>query len=152
MNSEVVDFPLGRIIILCDKNRVVRIRFIRAEERVKRSSSPFSKKVAKEIREYLSGRRKEFTVEFHIDGSEFTKKVLRTVHKIPYGETRSYSDIAKAIGVSKGARAVGRVMATNPIPIIVPCHRVVNKDGKLGGYSGGIDVKAFLLNLERNVR
>lgn len=149
MSCEVVDFPLGRIVILCEGERVVRIHFLRGKESLKCSHSTFSKKVAKEIREYLNGKRKRFTVKFSVNGSEFAKRLIKAVCEIPYGETRSYGDLAKIIDRPKAARAVGRVMAANRIPIIIPCHRVVKADGSIGGYSGGIDIKRFLLKLEQ---
>ncbi len=149
MDCEVVDFPLGRIVILCDEDRVVRVYFLKDRESVKRSHSIFSKKVAREIKEYLNGKRKRFTVKFSVNGSEFAKRLIKAVCEIPYGETRSYGDLAKIIDRPKAARAVGRVMAANRVPIIIPCHRVVKADGSIGGYSAGIDIKRFLLKLEQ---
>lgn len=108
---------------------------------------------AKEISEYLNGKRRKFT--FSIDWSAFKTfnlKTLKAVYKIPYGKTRTYEDIAMQIGHPNAYRAVGSANASNPIPIVIPCHRVIGKDGKLHGYGGGdgLPTKEWLLNLERN--
>ena len=104
-----------------------------------------------ELTEYLNGKRRDFNLM--IDGSvmtSFQRRVLKLVSAIPYGETTTYGEIACELGKPQAARAVGQANATNPIPIIIPCHRVIGKDGRLRGYgaSGGIDTKAWLLRLE----
>lgn len=101
----------------------------------------------KQVDEYLAGKRKVFAVKVELAGTEFQKAVWREMMKIPYGETRSYQDIARAIGKPKAVRAVGTACGKNAWPIIVPCHRVVAKNG-LGGFSLGVDVKEYLLSLE----
>jgi O-6-methylguanine DNA methyltransferase len=102
----------------------------------------------KELQEYFDGKRREFTIPLDLRGTEFQKKCWRALLKIPYGKTRSYAQIAKAVNCPQGFRAVGMANHDNPIPIIVPCHRVLNSDGKLGGYGGGLDVKRKLLEME----
>ena len=102
----------------------------------------------RELKEYFEGKRREFTVPLDLQGTEFQKKCWRALLKIPYGKTRSYADIARAVGCPQGFRAVGMANHDNPVPIIVPCHRVLNSDGKLGGYGGGLDIKRKLLELE----
>lgn len=101
-----------------------------------------------EVREYLQGRRKNFTVKLKPQGTEFQMKVWNALKEIPYGETRTYKQIAIAIGNPKASRAVGMANNRNPIGIIVPCHRVIGTDGKLVGYAGGLDVKEKLLEIE----
>jgi O-6-methylguanine DNA methyltransferase len=98
---------------------------------------------------YLKGRKVDFDVDFDIsEESPFTQKVLRELKKIPYGEVRSYLSIGKQVGHIMGARAVGQAVKRNPIPIIIPCHRVIRNDGSLGGFSLGIEIKKRLLAFE----
>ena len=96
-----------------------------------------------------AGRRREFQLPLAPKGTEFQQKVWKALLDIPYGETRSYGEIARAIGNPKASRAVGMANNRNPIAIIIPCHRVIGSTGKLVGYGGGLDKKEFLLNLER---
>lgn len=99
---------------------------------------------------YFAGRLKIFSVSLDLDGTDFQKIVWRSLTKIPYGQTRSYKDIAKKIGKPKAFRAVGTANGKNPLCIIVPCHRVIAADGSLGGYSGGLKMKTKLLKLEKS--
>ena len=108
--------------------------------------------VQQQIEAYLSGERQGFEIPLEWSGmSNFQQKALRAVYDIPYGETRSYGQIAAYIGVPHGSRAVGRANATNPIPLVIPCHRVIGADGGLRGYGSGegIKTKAWLLSLEK---
>ncbi len=105
-----------------------------------------------ELSEYFDGKRKRFTVPIEFPGSEFQEKVWQSLVKIPYGTTLSYAELAKAIGKRNAARAVGHTNGLNRLAIVVPCHRVVNKGGKLGGYGGGVWRKQALLELERGER
>ena len=111
--------------------------------------TPFLREVAKEIKEYLNGKRKEFDVPLKFYGTGFQLSVWSALLTIPYGETRSYGEIAKQIGNSKACRAVGMANHWNPIAIIVPCHRVIGADGSLTGFGGGLALKQQLLELER---
>ncbi len=101
---------------------------------------------------YFDGRLRSFEVNLDPPGTEFQRRVWRALCEIPYGETRSYSDIASAVGQRKAARAVGMANHRNPIALIIPCHRVVGADGSLTGYAAGLKVKESLLNLEQTVR
>lgn len=103
-----------------------------------------------ELKEYFSGYRKDFSLPFNPIGTPFQKKVWEALLSIPYGETRSYKDIAFLIGNPKASRAVGMANNKNPISIFIPCHRVIGSNGKLVGYGGGLNVKKHLLNLESN--
>jgi len=109
------------------------------------------KQTAEELREYLAGERKEFTVPLSPKGTEFQRRVWKSLCAIPYGETRSYREIADSVGCPKGFRAVGMANNRNPIPIMIPCHRVIGADGSLTGYGGGLDIKVRLLELEKRV-
>ncbi len=104
--------------------------------------------VRAQLDEYFAGRRREFDVEVAPHGTEFQKEIWRLLLAIPNGETRTYSELASAAGRPRGARAVGRAVATNPIPIVIPCHRVVGADGSLTGFAGGLRFKRGLLDLE----
>lgn len=108
--------------------------------------------VIREFQEYLRGRRREFTLKLDPLGTEFQHQVWRELRKIPYGETRSYSDIARSVGNPKGQRAVGMANNKNPLGVVVPCHRVIGKKGQLVGYAGGLDIKKMLLDLEKYVQ
>jgi O-6-methylguanine DNA methyltransferase len=107
---------------------------------------------ANQLREYIAGQRREFDlpVDWSVLG-EFQRKALRATYEIPYGETRTYKDIAESIGAPRAARAVGRAEATNPMPVVLPCHRVLGSDGKLHGYGAGagLETKTWLLKLEK---
>ncbi len=105
--------------------------------------------VARQLSEYFSGERKTFDLPMAADGTEFQKKVWAELIRIPYGETISYAELARRAGSDGAARAVGRANATNPIAIIVPCHRVIGADGSLTGYAYGVNVKRSLLDFER---
>lgn len=106
------------------------------------------KELEKQLREYMDGERKSFSIPLNPNGTPFQKKVWNELLKIPYGEVRTYGEIAKAVGCPKGARAVGLACNKNPIIILIPCHRVVGKNGRLTGYACGIDVKEKFLSLE----
>src|SRR5204862_4487558 len=99
--------------------------------------------------EYFAGARSAFEVPVHAPGSPFEERVWNALLAIPFGQTRSYEDIARAVGSARAVRAVGRANGLNRIAIVIPCHRVVNKSGELGGYGGGLRRKQFLLDLER---
>lgn len=109
-----------------------------------------TEQVFSQITEYLEGNRKTFDFAYELRGTEFQKKVWKALCDIPYGETRSYKDVARAVGNEKASRAIGMANNKNPIGIAVPCHRVIGTDGKLVGYAGGIDMKMFLLDMEAN--
>ena len=115
-------------------------------EKVEESQYDFHK----QIRNYLKGELKQFSLPLDLHGTEFQNKVWNELLNIPYGETRTYKDIAKSIGVPKGYRAVGGALNKNPIPIIVPCHRVIGSRGQLIGFAGGVDLKEKLLKLEKS--
>lgn len=111
--------------------------------------TPLEQQVAQELAEYLGGKRSRFTLDVSPDGTPFERRCWDTLQQIPYGETRTYGEIAHAVGNPKGFRAVGSANHKNPIPIIIPCHRVVAAGGGLGGYGGGLDLKRRLLALEQ---
>jgi methylated-DNA-[protein]-cysteine S-methyltransferase len=107
--------------------------------------------VERQLREYFQGKRTAFDLRLHPKGTPFQKAIWKALLDIPYGQTRSYGDIAKAAGRPKAVRAVGLANGRNPLPIIVPCHRVIGANGRLVGYGGGLPVKQALLDREREV-
>ena len=106
------------------------------------------KEAAKQINQYLAGKRMEFDLDLKYDGSDFRSRVMEELNRIPYGEVRTYKQIAEAIGYPNSMRAVGLACKENPLPILVPCHHVIPSTGGYGNYSGGISLKKKLLNLE----
>ena len=108
-----------------------------------------NKEAARQIIEYVEGKRKRFELALDLRGTAFQLQVWDALRRIPYGETRSYGDIAASLGRANATRAVGTANGANPISLVVPCHRVINKGGKLGGYAGGLDIKRRLLAMEQ---
>jgi methylated-DNA-[protein]-cysteine S-methyltransferase len=104
--------------------------------------------VIQQLAEYFAGERTGFELETAVEGDEFQRRVWRSIDRIPYGETTTYGEMAAELGDAKLAREVGAAVGRNPLSIVVPCHRVVGKDGKLTGYAGGLERKRFLLELE----
>jgi len=100
--------------------------------------------------DYLHGKCEKIEVPLDVRGSRFQRRVWAALRRIPRGQTRSYSDIARAIGAPRGARAVARACAANPVPVVTPCHRVIEKSGRLGGYARGVERKRQLLEIERD--
>ena len=110
--------------------------------------NPLLRQAHQELTEYFAGRRRRFTVKLDPSGTEFQNQVWNALRTIPFGETRSYSQIAQQIGRGNAVRAVGAANGRNPLPIIVPCHRVIGANGTLTGFAGGLTIKAQLLALE----
>lgn len=110
--------------------------------------NPIISEAIREIKEYLAGLRKEFNVPIRPQGTLFRMKVWEELQRIPYGETVTYGELARRIGNPNATRAVANACGANPLPILIPCHRVVASGGKTGGYTGGLDIKLTLLELE----
>lgn len=102
-----------------------------------------------QISEYLEGKRQDFSIPLRLEGTEFRMKVWEEMRKIPYGETVTYKELARRIGSPDACRAVANACGANPFPILIPCHRVVASGGKTGGYTGGLDIKLSLLEIEK---
>lgn len=115
---------------------------------LRRDDAPVLRQARRELSEYAAGRRKRFEVAFELDGTHFQCEVWKALFGIPYGETRTYGEIARAVGRPGAARAVGAAAGRNPLPVIVPCHRLIAAGGALGGFSGGLELKRKLLALE----
>jgi methylated-DNA-[protein]-cysteine S-methyltransferase len=114
----------------------------------RQDANPFLREAASQLRAYFAGNLRRFQLPLDMSGTEFQKRVWRELAKIRYGETRSYAQIAAAIGTPKAVRAVGAANGANPVAIVVPCHRVIGSGGKLTGYGGGLPLKKRLLELE----
>ena len=115
-----------------------------------RSERTFAEAVA-QLNAYFAGELREFDLDTHLTVTPFREVVLNELRRIPYGETRTYGDIAARIGRPKAVRAVGAANGSNPLPIVIPCHRVIGAGGQLTGFGGGLDTKRYLLRLERRV-
>ena len=152
MYFKTYDTVIGKIIIEESEEKISRIEIVNGTEKFdgKEEETELINKTYKELDEYFRGKRKTFDIPLKIEGTEFQKKVWNALLEIPYGETRSYLEIAKRIDNPKASRAVGMANHNNKIIIIIPCHRVIGSNKKLVGYAGGLDVKERLLKLEQN--
>lgn len=141
--------PIGKIA-LAEKEGKITDLFLKPDglKGYNIQETDILKEAGKQLREYFNGKRKDFSLPLAPEGTPFMERVWKSLEKIPYGETRSYKDIAIDSGSSKAYRAVGMANNKNPIAIIIPCHRVIGADKKLVGYGGGLDIKEFLLRLE----
>lgn len=149
-----VNSPIGRLEITASGDRVIGLD-IERDGSLPHESTPEKKsavlaKAAKQLSEYFAGKRREFEVPVSLAGTAFQKSVWDTLANIPFGQVRSYGDVGISTGRATAGRAVGGAVGANPIPIIVPCHRVLASDGRITGYSGGtgIETKAWLLDHE----
>lgn len=139
------------IIKITYQEKITKIELVDSISEIDEKSE-ITDKVINQLREYLKGLRKVFTIHdlTHLEGTDFQKRVWQELLNIPYGQTRTYKEIARAIGNEKASRAVATAIGKNPLMIIIPCHRVIGSDGKLRGYAYGLDIKEKLLSLEKN--
>ncbi len=141
---------LGLIKIGYEEDVVVYLKKINEEPLDYGDKTSFTDMVFNEVNEYFNGLRKEFTFKYKLVGTEFQKRVWDALLTIPYGKTKTYKEIAILVGNQKASRAVGLANNKNPITIVVPCHRVIGVNKKLVGYAGGLEMKQYLLEMERN--
>ncbi|HEY7283686.1 MAG TPA: methylated-DNA--[protein]-cysteine S-methyltransferase [Actinomycetota bacterium] len=147
--TTTVGSPIGDLVLVNTDGVLSGLRMDDGETDASRKGDPRGfERVVDELAEYFRGERSEFTVDIAPRGTAFQREVWGQLLRIPYGETRSYGEIARALGDPSRAREVGWANARNPIAIIVPCHRVIGADGSLTGYAGGLDRKRRLLDLE----
>lgn len=145
-----LDSPVGPLLLARDESGITAISFHPAEPRDEwaRDDTAFDD-AATQLREYFAGKRTTFDLPLSPRGTAFQLAVWNELQRIPYGQTRSYRDVALAIGKPEAIRAVGTANGANPIPIVVPCHRVIGSNGSLTGFGGGLKAKRFLLDLEQ---
>lgn len=153
---KTIDSPVGRLKLVASDKGLVAILWendkphrVRLSELVANDEHPILLQTERQLSEYFAGKRKSFSLDLDMRGTSFQKNVWEALLAIPFGETRSYGQLAKQLGNPNATRAVGAANGRNPISIIVPCHRVIGSSGKLTGFAGGLEVKAHLLNLER---
>jgi len=155
MYYHIIDSSICPILLAGDEKGLKHVLFLKSEKKIDIpadwvENKEFFIEAARQLEAYFSGKLKSFEIKISPEGTEFQKSVWKALCEIPYGETRNYKDIARSIGNPKAYRAVGLANNRNPIAIIVPCHRVIGSNGKLTGYACGLDVKEFLLRLEKN--
>lgn len=153
-----INSPVGTLKLVASKNGLVAILWekeklgrVRLDEMKLSNNQPILVKTHSQLKEYFKGERKTFDLPLEAIGTTFQHQVWRELCEIPFGETRSYGEIAKKMGSPNASRAVGAANGKNPISIVVPCHRVIGKNGKLTGFAGGLKVKEILLKLESTV-
>lgn len=148
MKTAVYHSPFGDMELDYEEDAVTALKMA-AKKAVGEAPEGLALAVFQELDEYFQGKRKTFDIPLRTHGTPFQEKVWAALQEIPYGETRSYKDIAEAIGHPKAYRAVGMANNANPLFIIIPCHRVIGADGSLTGYGGGLPMKKALLSLEK---
>jgi methylated-DNA-[protein]-cysteine S-methyltransferase len=141
--------PIGTLEIVGNEEGLTAVNFSRRRPPRARPAEPSLKEAVRQIDEYFRGRRREFSVRLSLEGTEFQKRAWRELVRIPYGQTASYGQVARALGKPRAVRAVGQANHRNPVSIIIPCHRVIGGDGTLVGYGGGLWRKEWLLAHER---
>ena len=150
-----MDSPLGRLTLVATDTGLAAVLWendrptrVPVQSPVEQEDHPMLSSVRRQLDEYFSGRRRTFAIAFDVDGTGFQKDVWAALRTIPFGETRSYQDIAAQIGRPRAVRAVGAANGRNPVSIITPCHRVIGANGHLTGFAAGLDTKARLLAFE----
>jgi len=146
-----INTPVGKLLLIAGDNGLAGVHWHHREEPdpvTESSDNPILTEAEKQLNEYFEKKRRVFDIELDFVGTEFQRQVWKALLTIPFGETRTYGQIAKQIGNPGSVRAVGGAANRNPIPIIAPCHRVIGAGGKLVGFGGGLENKSFLLQLE----
>ena len=151
-NMFYYDSIIGKIGIVENGIAITQMNFVeKMPKGINIIETVLLRRANKQLQEYFCGKRKIFDLPLAPNGTEFQKKVWKSLLKIPYGKTNSYKEVAESIGNIKAARAVGSANNKNPIIILIPCHRVIGANGKLVGYAGGVDVKEKLLRIEKQI-
>jgi methylated-DNA-[protein]-cysteine S-methyltransferase len=159
LSYKVIPSPIGDLKLIASEHGLVAIlwkdenpRRVPLAHPAEEREHPVLARTEKELQEYFAGIRRSFEVPLDLHGTGFQKQVWEALLAIPFGETRTYGQLAIQLGRPTASRAVGAANGRNPVAVIVPCHRVVGSTGKLTGFAGGLDAKAHLLNLERRVQ
>ncbi len=152
---KIINSPVGKLKLIASTNGLAAILWgkddgdrVKIKAEITNTKHPLLLQAEKQLKEYFSGKRKVFSIKLDLQGTTFQKQVWEQLIAIPFGQTRSYGDLAKKIKKPKASRAVGAANRCNPISIIVPCHRVIGSTGKLTGFAGGLNIKSKLLKLE----
>lgn len=148
MQTRTMNTPIGLLSITAHEQYITMLKFGKDEPSATTDESTTLDRAEAQLREYFDGTRTQFELLLKLDGTDFQRAVWQACAQIPYGTTVTYGQLAAKIGRPKAARAIGMAMHDNPIVIVVPCHRVVGASGKLTGFAGGLDVKAWLLEHE----
>lgn len=157
MNTQTHDFLGHKMLLTADGEALTRCKWLSSEPEssdtspIKHRSGIIGMTIS-QISEYLAGERRNFNIPFRMEGTEFRMKVWNEMSRIPYGETITYKELARRVGSPDACRAVANACGANPFPVIIPCHRVVGSGGKTGGYTGGLDIKLRLLEIEKQKR
>jgi methylated-DNA-[protein]-cysteine S-methyltransferase len=149
MYFDYINSPLGVLTIMADAEAVISLGF--RENMDTKNGNELTKAAQGQLKEYFLGQRKIFDLPLKMEATNFQKAVWQALLTIPYGQTRSYRDIAEQVGSPKACRAVGASNKANPLPIIIPCHRVIEKSGSLGGFALGVTIKSWLLRHENDM-
>jgi methylated-DNA-[protein]-cysteine S-methyltransferase len=151
----ILKSPVGDLMLVANQSELIGIYFLNHRHVPQAQKTwtlnerhPVLHRAGKELKEYFAGGRTSFTVPINSIGTKFQKRVWREIARIPFGKNLSYSELAKRVGAPRAIRAAGTATGRNPLSIIVPCHRVLTKDGAIGGYAGGLEKKRHLLKLE----
>ncbi len=155
LNYLLLDSPIGTLRLWSNGRQLVQIEFGNRKavpERARQQDDAVLQRCGEQLEEYFAGTRRRFDLPLAPQGTAFQQSVWRALDEIPWGQWRSYADIARAISRPRAVRAVGAANGRNPLPIVVPCHRVVGSDGSLTGYAGGLEMKRYLLELEGSLR
>lgn len=152
MDKSYYKSPIGILEIVCEGDVLILLK--KVEKIIEpHNETPLITEIKTQLSEYFSGKRKIFDIKINAKGTEFQKRIWKELQKIPYGKTRSYSEIAAAVGNKNAQRAVGSACNKNPVMIIIPCHRVISKTGQLGGFAYGNQLKQKILEIEnKNLR
>ena len=152
-NTFIYDTRIGKIGIIDNGDSITEIYFANVLDtrEVNVKETPLIKEAAKQLKEYFEGKRQDFDLPLSPKGTTFQKNVWKVLETIPYGETWSYKQVAEKVNSPKAYRAVGMANNKNPISIVIPCHRVIGANGKLVGYGGGLEIKDYLLNMEKKI-
>jgi methylated-DNA-[protein]-cysteine S-methyltransferase len=156
LSYKVIDSPVGQLKLVASEKGLVAILWendrptrVPLTEMVEDDDHKVLVETERQLKEYFAGKRRAFSLPLDMRGTRFQRDVWEALLAIPFGETRSYGDLAKKLGSPRASRAVGAANGRNPISIVVPCHRVIGSSGKLTGFAGGLDVKAQLLEIEK---
>jgi methylated-DNA-[protein]-cysteine S-methyltransferase len=150
MAKTIIRTPYGSILVEADQNGITRVELNPRASEKPSGSSAVLRKTEKYFKEYFKGKDQKTMPALELKtGTGFDRKVWKAMRRIPYGETRSYAWVAKQAGKPKACRAAGNAVGRNPIPVIIPCHRVIKSDGTIGGFSSGLKWKKFLMRIEK---